>query len=129
MGDRKGAPVQVEKIFCGEGIAKKETLQMWKAIVLAIGAYIITLLVTALAALFVMTVMAPRGCGDLSRALLVMWLVIAAIFVASGVAVGVGAWQLAPDQVGRVILVTLYGVVLLASYSVVAFGLMLALNC
>jgi hypothetical protein len=102
---------------------------MGKAIILAIGAYIITLLVTALAALLVMTVMVPRGCGDLSRALLVMWLVIAAIFVASGVAVGVGAWQLAPDQVGRVILVTLYGVVLLASYSVVAFGLMLALNC
>jgi hypothetical protein len=102
---------------------------MGKAIVLAIGAYIITISAAALAALIVMTVMAPRGCGDLSRALTVMWLVIAALFVASGVAVGVSAWQLVPDQVGRIILVTLYGVVLLASYFVVAFGLMVALNC
>jgi hypothetical protein len=102
---------------------------MGKAIVLAVSAYTITLIVAALAALLLMTVLNPRGCSDLSRALLIMWLVIAAIFLVSGVTVGAGAWRFVPDQVGRVMLVTLYAVVLLASYFAVAFGLMVALNC
>jgi hypothetical protein len=102
---------------------------MGRAIVLAIGAYIITLLVAALAALILMTVMNPRGCSDLSQALLVLWGAIALLFLASAAAVGTGTWRLVPGQVGRVVFVTLYGVVLLATYIVIAFGLMVAYNC
>lgn len=102
---------------------------MGKAIVLAIGAYIITLLVAALVALFVMTVMNPRGCGDLSQALLVLWGVIAALFLASGVAVSIGVRKLMPGTGGRVVLLAAYAGALLASYVVIAFGLMVALNC
>ena len=102
---------------------------MGKAIVLAIGAYIITLLVAALAALIVMTVMDPRGCSDLSQALLVLLGTIAALFLASGVAVGVAAWKVVPGKAGRFALLAAYGVALLASYIVIAFGLMVALNC
>ena len=102
---------------------------MGKAIVLAIGAYIITLIGAALAALIVMAVMNPRGCGDLSQALLVLWGTIAALFLASGVAVGAGVRRLMPGTGGRVVLLAAYAGALLASYVVIAFGLMVALNC
>ena len=102
---------------------------MGRAIVLAIGAYFMTLLFAALAALIVMTVLDPRGCSDLSQALLVLWGTIAALFLASVVAVGVAAWKMAPGRGGRFALLAGYGVALLVSYVVIAFGLMVALNC
>ena len=102
---------------------------MGKAIVLAIGAYVMTLVVAALAALIVMTVMDPRGCSDLSQALLVLWGTIATLFLASAVAVGVAAWKIVPGTAGRFVILAVYGITLLASYIVIAFGLMVALNC
>ena len=102
---------------------------MGRAIVLAIGAYFMTLLLAALAALLVMTVLDPRGCSDLSQALLVLWGTIAALFLASVVPVGVAAWKMAPGRGGRFALLAGYSVALLASYVVIAFGLMVALNC
>ncbi len=102
---------------------------MGKAIGLAIGTYIATLIVAALAVLILMTVMDPRGCSDLSQALLVLLGTIAALFLASGVAVGVAAWKVVPGKAGRFALLAAYGVALLASYIVIAFGLMVALNC
>ena len=102
---------------------------MGKAIVLAIGAYIITLIAAALAALILMTVMNPRGCGDLSQALLVLWGTIAVLFLASSVAVGVAVWKIVPGRAGRFALLAGYGMSLLVSYVVIALGLMVALNC
>ena len=102
---------------------------MGKAIGLAIGAYIITLIVAALAALIVMTVMDPRGCSDLSQALLLLWGTIAALFLASVGAVGVAVWKMAPGTAARFVILAVYGSALLASYVVIAFGLMVALNC
>ena len=102
---------------------------MGKAIVLVIGAYAMTLIVAALAALIVMTVMDPRGCSDLSRALLVLWGTIAALFLASVGAVGVAAWKMAPGRGGRFVILAVYGIAMLASYVVIAFGLMVAFNC
>ena len=102
---------------------------MGKAIVLAIGAYIVTLIVALLAALLVMTVMDPRGCSDLSQALLVLWGTIAALFLASVGAVGVAVWKMAPGTAARFVILAVYGIALLATYLVIAFGLMVALNC
>ena len=102
---------------------------MGKAIVMAIGAYVMTLIVAALVALIVMTVMDPRNCTDLSQALLVLWGTIAALFLASAGVVGVAAWKLAPGRAGRFVILAVYGIALLASYAVIAFGLMVALNC
>ena len=102
---------------------------MGKAIGLAIGTYIATLIVAALAVLILMTVMDPRGCSDLSQALLVLLGTIAALFLASGVAVGVAAWKVVPGKAGRFALLAAYGVALLLRYIVIAFGLMVALNC
>ena len=102
---------------------------MGKAIVLTIGAYVMTLIVAALVALILMTVMNPRGCSDLGQALLVLWGTIAALFLASVGAVGVAVWQLAPGRAARFAILAVYGSALLASYVVIAFGLMVALNC
>ena len=102
---------------------------MGRAIVLAIGAYFMTLLLAALAALLVMTVLDPRGCSDLSQALLVLWGTIAALFLASVGAVGVAAWKMAPGRGGRFVILAVYGSAMLVSYVVIAFGLMVALNC
>ena len=102
---------------------------MGKAIVLAIGAYIITLIVAALAALIVMTVMNPQGCSDLSRALLMLWGMIAVLFLTSVAVVGVAAWKTVLGNAGRFALLAGYGAALLVSYVVIALGLMVALNC
>ena len=102
---------------------------MGKAIVLVIGAYGMTLIVAALSAMILMTLMAPRGCGDLSQALLVLWVTIAALFLASVGAVGVAAWKIVPGTAGRFAILAVYGIALLASYVVIAFGVMVAFNC
>ena len=102
---------------------------MGKAIGLGIGTYIATLIVAALAVLILMTVMDPRGCSDLSQALLVLLGTIAALFLASGVAVGVAALKIVPGTAGRFAILAVYGITLLASYVVIAFGLMVAFNC
>ena len=102
---------------------------MGKAIVMAIGAYVMTLIVAALVALIVMTVMDPRNCTDLSQALLVLWGTIATLFLASVVAVGVVAWKIVPGTAGRFVILAVYGIALMASYAVIAFGLMVAFNC
>jgi|GEM_PF-3028416 len=102
---------------------------MGKAIVLALGAYIITLIVAALAALILMTVMNLRGCSGMSQALLVLWGTIAVLFLASVVAVGLAVWKIVPGRAGRFALLAGYGVALLVSYVAIAFGLMVAFNC
>ena len=102
---------------------------MGRAIVLAIGAYFMTLLFAALAALIVMTVLDPRGCSDLSQALLVLLGTIAALFLASGGAVAVAALKIVPGTAGRFAILAVYGITLLASYVVIAFGLMVGFNC
>jgi hypothetical protein len=73
--------------------------------------------------------MAPHDCSDMERALLVLWGTIAAIFLASVAVVGVVAWRIAANMAGRLAIVAAYGVVMLSSYVVVAFGLMVAFNC
>jgi hypothetical protein len=71
----------------------------------------------------------PQSCNAVGQALLVLWMQIAAVFLVSVVVVGVVAWQVMPSVSGRLALVVAYGAVLAASYVVIAFGLMVALNC
>jgi hypothetical protein len=66
---------------------------MWRAILLTAGAYVLTLIVASLAAVILLSVLAPRGCNAMSQALLVLWVTIAVLFLASGIAVSVAAWK------------------------------------
>lgn len=102
---------------------------MWKAILLTVGAYVLTLIVASLAAAILLSVLAPRGCNAMSQALLVLWVTIAALFLASGIAVSVAAWKRLSHTAGTIVLVAVYALVLLTSYLVIAFGLMVAFNC
>lgn len=100
-----------------------------KSILLLLAAYASSLVAAAVTVGAVMAVLNPHNCSDLSQALLVLWVAIAAVFCVSLVMVGFVAWRLQLGMVGRLALVGTYGILLLATYIVVAFGLMLAFNC
>ena len=88
-----------------------------KAVVLVLATFVATMCVTAC-----IVVIAIMG-------LVTLWKVIAGVFLASVAVVGVGAWRIVPGGAGRWATVGVYGVAMLASYVVVAFGLMVAFNC
>lgn len=102
-----------------------------KGVLLVAGTYIVTIgvaiLVVALAIMILM--MGSYNCGDMGRALIVLWLLLAALFLASVVVVGVVAWRSIASTAGRWATLIAYGVVMLASYVVFAFGLMVLFNC
>lgn len=68
-------------------------------------------------------------CSAVSRALPVLWITIAVVFLTSVVVVGVKAKKIIPGVAGRRAIVAVYGVAMLASFVVIAFGLMVAFNC
>jgi hypothetical protein len=73
--------------------------------------------------------MEPHSCSTMSQALVALWVTIAVVFLASAAVVGVGAWKIVEGIAGRLTIVVVYGVVMLVSYVVIAFGLMVAFNC
>lgn len=100
-----------------------------KGVLLGVGAYVATIGVTAFASLAIMILVKPHSCGDMGRALLVLWGTIAAVFLASIAVVGIVAWMIIAGVAARVAIVTVYGVAALASYAAIAFGLMVGFNC
>lgn len=107
-----------------------ETNASAKAIRLVVVAYLVTMVVTVLAvAIAFMILVEPRSCSAMTRALLVLWTTLAALFLASVMVVGVAAWKVIPRVAGRLAAVGVYGVALLGSYVVIAFGLLVAFNC
>ena len=65
----------------------------------------------------------------MSQALVTLWITIAVVFIASVIVVGVVARRVIPSFSGRLVIVVAHGVAMLASYVVIAFGLMVAFNC
>ena len=100
-----------------------------KGALLVIGAYVATMGVAAFTSIAIMILMKPHSCSDMSRALLVLWGTIAAVFLASVAVVGVVVCKIVAGVAGRLAIVAVYGVTMLASYVVVAFGVMVAFNC
>ena len=97
---------------------------------MVVGAYVVTMgLVACIVTLAIMTLMGEHSCSVMSRALLVLWATIGAVFLASVVVVKVLAWEVIPSVGGRLATVVAHGVALLVSYIVIAFGLMVAFNC
>ncbi|HAJ36545.1 MAG TPA: hypothetical protein DCL15_12730 [Chloroflexi bacterium] len=102
---------------------------MLKAILLALGAYVLTLMAALVLAVIMLAELSPRGCGAVSQILSILWGTVAVLFVLSIIAVGFATWKLLPGRAGRVAILGAYTLVLLASYLVIAFGMMIALNC
>ena len=102
-----------------------------KGVLLAIGAYVVTMGVAFFIALLaiIILMMGSPSCSTMGQVLVVLWVIIAAVFLASAVVVGVMAWKFVAGMAGRLAIVAVYGVVMLASFVVFAFGLMVAFNC
>lgn len=102
---------------------------MVKAIILMIGAYIATLVVAVIASAITMALLAPRGCGAVSDAVGVLFVLISVLFVASAVAVGLRAHKSTVQAGGRMAIISAYVAALVIGYIIIAFTLMLAFNC
>jgi hypothetical protein len=125
---------EVNRALDGEGIERFELLPKMntgvKAVLLVVGAYGVTMGVAVfIVTLAILIMMEPHSCSTMGRALLVLWATIAAVFLASVVVVGIIARKITPGIAGRLAIVAAHGVALLASYVVIAFGLMVLFNC
>jgi hypothetical protein len=100
-----------------------------KGALFVVGAYIITMGVTIVAAFMTMLLIAPHDCSGYSRAIGGLWGMLALMFLASVAVVGVVAWKVIPGVVGRLVIVATHGVVTFATYVIIAFGVMVIFNC
>ena len=100
-----------------------------KGALLVIGAYVATISMAAFTSLAIMILIKPHSCGDMGRALLVLWGTTAAVFLASVAVVGVGVWKAIPGVAERLAIVVGYGAMMLTSFVVISCGLMVVFNC
>ena len=102
-----------------------------KGVLLVVGAYFATMAISVfiIAIAFIIILMGSYSCNAISQAMLVLWGTIAVVFLASVAVVGVVAWKMVESVAGRLAIVAVYGVLLLASFVVIAFGLMVVFNC
>jgi len=100
-----------------------------KGVLLVVGAYAVTMVVCACTSLTTISLTGTHSCGAVSRALGVMLVTMAALFLASIAVGGVVARKIVGHVAGCLAIVALYTVVMLGSYVVIAFGLMVAFNC
>ena len=101
-----------------------------KALLLAIGAYITSVVVAIfIIVLVVILFIDTTHCGAVSRALPVLLGTIAVWFLISVIGVGLVTWKIISGIAGRLAIVISYGVALLVSYVIIAFGLLMVLNC
>ena len=103
-----------------------------KGILLVFGAYIVTIVVAILIiaiSIIILIATSVTNCNTIATAMLVLWVIIAALFLVSLLVVRAIARKLTLSKEKRIAAMVAYGVVLLASYVVIAFGLMVAFNC
>ncbi len=101
-----------------------------KGILLAVGAYVVTIAVAAFIILLVIiTLTEPYDCSTMNRAVVILWVAIAVLFLASVAGVRIVARKILPGGAGRLAVVAIHGMVMLASYVVIAFALMVAFEC
>lgn len=101
-----------------------------RGVLLVVGACMVTICLACSIITFAsMVFIDTTKCGAVSRALPVLWITIAVVFLTSVVVVGVKARKIIPGVAGRRAIVAVYGVVMLVSYVVIAFLLMVAFNC
>lgn len=101
-----------------------------KGLLLIGGSYIATIVVTV--AIVVVTIMAlldTTSCSTMGTALVMLWGTIAVLFLASVVVVGIIARKIAANTIGRLLIVGVYGAMMLGSFLVIAFVLLVAFDC
>ena len=96
---------------------------------IVVGSYVITMGMTVFASFVIMLLIDPHDCSGYGRAIGGLWGMLALMFLASVAVVGVVAWKVIPGVVGRLVIVATHGVVTLATYVIIAFGVMVIFNC
>jgi hypothetical protein len=101
-----------------------------KGILLVVGAYVVTIVLAAFSILLtIMLIWEHQNCSTMNGAVIGLWVTIAVLFLASIAVVRIVARRIIPGVAGRLAAVATYGVVMLASYVVIAFGLLVAFEC
>lgn len=101
-----------------------------KGIILLVGAYMVTMAVAVLMIVLAISMLIDtHNCSAIGRAMLILWGATAAVFLTSIIVVGVAAWKIISELTGRVAVIALYGIAVLVSYIIIAFGLLVAFNC
>ena len=101
-----------------------------KGVLLVIGTSIIT--VTAAILIIVLSttfLIDTTDCYGLGPSLIALWGTTAVVFLFSGIVVKIVAWKITTDTAGRLVTVAIYGVVMLVTYAIIAFGILLAFDC
>ena len=94
------------------------------------GAYLLT--ITTAVLIIVVAILSLSGthsCKTMGNALVALWVMIAALFLTSLIAVVATARKRFPGITTKKATVVVYGLALLLSYIVLACGLMVAFNC
>ena len=107
----------------------KPTNTTLKSILLVVGLYVVTLLCTAVSSIVTLAALAPQTCSDYGDALLILWGVIALLLALSTAVVGVWAWKTISSIGGRLAVLIGYALLMLATFGICAFGLLIAFNC
>ncbi|MEA3334657.1 MAG: hypothetical protein U9R25_02030 [Chloroflexota bacterium] len=76
-----------------------------------------------------MILIEPHSCSTMGRAPVGLWMTIGVVFLASVVLVGALGWKTSPDIADFLVTIAAYGLAILASYVVIAFGSMVPFNC
>jgi len=104
---------------------------VFRGMLLVVGSYVVTIALVALIIVLAIAIlmMGSTACSVMNRALVALWVTIAVLFFASVAVVRIVARKVFPSITGRRGVVAIYSVGLLASYVVLAFGLMVAFEC
>ena len=101
-----------------------------RGVLLVVGACMVTVCLACSIITFAsMVFIDTTKCGAVSRAMPVLLIMTAVVLLASVVVVGVKARKIISDVAGCLAVVAVYAVVMLASFVIIAFGLLVAFNC
>ncbi len=103
-----------------------------KLLTLMVGGFVIT--ISLAIAIIVIAIMILYGvevtnCSTMSKALVGLWIILGGVFIASLGLIEAFAWKTYPGCGARLAVLVIYGLALLVSYVVLAFGLMIVFNC
>lgn len=103
-----------------------------KMLTLIVGGFIITIglaIAIIIIAIIILVGAEVSNCSTMNKALVTLWIVLGALFLSSVALIEVAAWKTYPGCGGRLAVLAAYGIALLVSYVVLAFGLMILFNC
>jgi hypothetical protein len=100
-----------------------------KVVLLSFGAFGLTVALAVMTVIATLIIARPQSCSDYSQALLLLWVVIGGLCLASTAVVGIGTWRIAHSKRGSVITTAVYGLIILFTYLFIALILMIGFNC